>query len=244
MEGGESAAIFESLSLNPQLFINEVFNSVDDLVDGAFDYFNQEASTVLKIEGTDRSGDLKKGVAYLRNMVQSVLDKRLGMWEKYTLRHCFVVPEGFSLPKADDSAGESSMDLDFLSDQELDAQLDSLRYKLAQVGKETAELDGELYTLERQISLNSDLAGSVNGALQLYEQQSQHGMFQELIQTASELRKRMEEQRTKRLEQEGRTRAERKHISNGDLFRMNFGNGLSNATPEELEEFIADMKHV
>lgn len=33
-------------------------------------------------------------------MVQAVLDKRLGMWEKYCLLHCFAVPEGFSLPKA------------------------------------------------------------------------------------------------------------------------------------------------
>lgn len=41
MEGSESEAIFDSLNLNPQLFINEVLNSVDDLVDGAFDFFHQ-----------------------------------------------------------------------------------------------------------------------------------------------------------------------------------------------------------
>jgi len=40
-----------------------------------------------------------QGVAYLHNMIQSVLDKHLGMWEQYCLRHCFSVPEGFSLPK-------------------------------------------------------------------------------------------------------------------------------------------------
>nr|KJB44367.1 hypothetical protein B456_007G248400 [Gossypium raimondii] len=38
-------------------------------------------------------------VNYIRNMIQSSLDKRLAMWEKYCLRHCFMVPEGFSLPK-------------------------------------------------------------------------------------------------------------------------------------------------
>nr|KJB84176.1 hypothetical protein B456_N008500 [Gossypium raimondii] len=40
-----------------------------------------------------------KGVNYIRNMIQSSLDKRLAMWEKYCLCHCFTVPEGFSLPK-------------------------------------------------------------------------------------------------------------------------------------------------
>ena len=33
-------------------------------------------------------------------MIQGVLDKRLEMWEKYCLRHCFAVPEGFLMPKA------------------------------------------------------------------------------------------------------------------------------------------------
>lgn len=41
MEGSESEAIFESLNLNPQLFINEVLNLVDDLLDGAFDFYQQ-----------------------------------------------------------------------------------------------------------------------------------------------------------------------------------------------------------
>lgn len=39
MEVSESNAIFESLNLNPQLFINEVLNFVDDLTDEAFNYF-------------------------------------------------------------------------------------------------------------------------------------------------------------------------------------------------------------
>ena len=41
MEGSESEAIFESLNLNPQLFVNEVLNLVDDLLDGAFDFYQQ-----------------------------------------------------------------------------------------------------------------------------------------------------------------------------------------------------------
>lgn len=41
MEGSESEAVFDSLNVNPQLFINEVFNLVDDLVDDACNHFHQ-----------------------------------------------------------------------------------------------------------------------------------------------------------------------------------------------------------
>ena len=46
MDGGggdseESEAVFESLNVNPQLFINETLNTVDDLVDDAFLFFQK-----------------------------------------------------------------------------------------------------------------------------------------------------------------------------------------------------------
>lgn len=41
MEGSESEVVFESLNLNPQLFINETLNTVDDLLDDAFHFFHQ-----------------------------------------------------------------------------------------------------------------------------------------------------------------------------------------------------------
>ncbi|KAL6973532.1 hypothetical protein U1Q18_027718 [Sarracenia purpurea var. burkii] len=160
-------------------------------------------------------------------MIQSVLDKRLSVWEKYCLQQCFVVPEGFTLPKANESAGDSPMDLDAFSDQELDVQLDSLRNKLASVGKENAKLNRELCSLERQIVSSNHFAGSVNEALKLYEQHSVRDMFEELMKTASELRKKMEQLKTKRLEQTDRLRTEKMHISNGDLFAMNHGDGMA-----------------
>lgn len=43
---------------------------------------------------------IEKGVACVRNKVQSAMDRRLNMWEKYCLRHCFVVPDGFSMSEA------------------------------------------------------------------------------------------------------------------------------------------------
>lgn len=99
MEGSESEVVFESLNLNPQLFINETLNTVDDLLDEAFHFFHQEASALLKTDGTSRSQFISEGIAYVRDMIQSDLDTRLGMWEKYCLHHVFAVPEGFSLPQ-------------------------------------------------------------------------------------------------------------------------------------------------
>jgi hypothetical protein len=43
MEGSmsESDAVFESLNLNPQLFFNEILNTVDDFFLETFDFFFQ-----------------------------------------------------------------------------------------------------------------------------------------------------------------------------------------------------------
>lgn len=44
MEGSKGEAVFDSLNLNPQLFINEALNVVDDLVDDAFDFYQSYCS--------------------------------------------------------------------------------------------------------------------------------------------------------------------------------------------------------
>jgi len=41
---------------------------------------------------------LWKGVDCIRQKVQSVLDQKLAVWEKYCLYHCFSLPQGFQLP--------------------------------------------------------------------------------------------------------------------------------------------------
>ncbi|GAB4854942.1 hypothetical protein Ancab_023531 [Ancistrocladus abbreviatus] len=57
------------------------------------------------------------GVDYIHQMIQVALDKRLGMWEKYCLRHCFATPSGFSLSHGYEPDVESPMDEDVLTDQ-------------------------------------------------------------------------------------------------------------------------------
>ncbi|KAK9108671.1 hypothetical protein Sjap_016731 [Stephania japonica] len=78
-------------------------------------------------------------------MIQELLDRRLDMWEKYCVYSCFVVPKGFSLPKADKSDG-TSMDVDVLLDKDLDAD------------KEATELRSELQLLEKQSVLSYECA--------------------------------------------------------------------------------------
>ncbi|CAA6655363.1 unnamed protein product [Spirodela intermedia] len=108
MEGSESEAVFDTFSLKPQLFINEVLNIVDDLVDDAFDFCKEHASALVSGDGDADRSRIKfwfcvvlrsQGISSLRHMTQATLNKRLGLWERYCLLHCFSVPEGFSSAK-------------------------------------------------------------------------------------------------------------------------------------------------
>ncbi|RZC10490.1 Protein MIS12-like isoform B [Glycine soja] len=175
MEGSESEAVFGALYLNPQLFCNEVLNIIDDVLQEAFNFFFQDASRKLNIESTQRSQLLKKGVDCVRQRVQSVLDKKLATWESYILRHCFALPQGFRVPNTDD-ANENALDSGAPFDPDIDAQLDSLREKLIEVGKESEMLNQEIQALERKSIVNA--AGHINEAVQLYEQNSMHEVFQ------------------------------------------------------------------
>ncbi|KAJ4961888.1 hypothetical protein NE237_021798 [Protea cynaroides] len=241
MAGSESEAIFDSFNLNPQLFINEVLNAVDDMVDGAFEFYEQDASKLLAKTGADRSDELKKGISSIRHMIQAVLNKRLDMWEKYCLRHCFTVSEGFSLTKL--SPDDTPMDQDAPSDAELDAQLDSLREKLFVVGNESVELQRELQTLKKQSIICNSYSGSVNEALQLFEQNSTYETSQEIIRIASELRTRMERLKIRRREELDHIQVERMYNPNTDQTLMH-SKGLSNAGLEYLQELAADMKNL
>ncbi|XP_043712450.1 protein MIS12 homolog isoform X2 [Telopea speciosissima] len=242
MEDSENDAIFDAFNLNPQLFINEVLNAVDDMVDGAFEFYDQEALKLLARTGADRSDDLKKGISSIHHMIQAVVDKRLGMWEKYCLQHCFAVPKGFSMPKS--SPDDTSMDQDGPSDAELDSQLDSLREKLYVVGNESVGLQRELQALEKQSIISNSYAGSVNAALQLFEQNSVCETSQEIRRIASELRTRMEKQKIKRNEESEHVRAERIYNPNRDRSLMYYSEGVSNADPEYLHELAADLKNL
>ncbi|XP_071731528.1 protein MIS12 homolog [Rutidosis leptorrhynchoides] len=237
MDGTESEAIFDSLNLNPQLFINAALNTVDDVIDGAFDHLHKEALSQLKIDGSDKSEDLTKGLDYVRKLIQSALDKRLSMWEKYCLHGIFTVPDGFSLPKDDEGSGDV-MDVDGVVNSDLDAQLDSLRTKVSMAQQESAELKREIKVLEKQLVINNRQAVSNNELMKLTEQILEADALKELQKLATELHTKSEKLKTERGQEIQRARMERMRLLDGDMLKMIGENVLSNAKPEEIERFF------
>ncbi|XP_020971348.1 protein MIS12 homolog [Arachis ipaensis] len=197
MEGSESEAIFESLNLNPQLFVNEVRNTVDDVVDEAFDFFHQEASTKLNSEGyIQKSEDLKK-----------------------------------------DKSNENGLHPDAPFDPDIDAQLNSLRTRLTEVGKEFEVLNHEIQILEKQSTVN---AHYVNNAVQLYEQN--HVLFQEIVTTAAELGIKIRKLSTTTIEESEQMKTKVVYSLELDLSSIKSGKDLSNMNLNDLKKFARIMK--
>nr|KAJ0211524.1 hypothetical protein LSAT_V11C400201680 [Lactuca sativa] len=222
MESSESEPIFDSLNLNPQLFINAALNIVDELIQSAFDHLHQEASTQLKVDGSDRAEDLTKGLDYIRNTIQSSLDKRLTMWEKYCFLRLFVVPEGFSLPKDDEASVGDIMDVDV---PDLDSQLVSLRTKLTLAEQETGQLKREIQAFERESAINNHQATAISELTKLSDQISENDAFQELQKLAAELSMKVEKLKTEREDETQSARFQQLHLWNEDLLKIIGGNG-------------------
>ncbi|RZC61095.1 hypothetical protein C5167_022853 [Papaver somniferum] len=250
MEGTESEKVFEELNLNPQLFVNEVINRIDDTVDGAFEFFQEEA---LKLVTEDESNELKKGISSIRSVVQGALDKQINLWEKYCLRHCFVVPEGFTLHKANTS-GDSLMEDNLLADADLDDQLNSVREKLHAAGKESAELQREIHGLKLQNDLSQKNSEAVTEALQPYEQNSVHESFEEMVRAAATLHEKLAKMNAKRREEFERIREEQRKgeefnaitfdSTEGQYIMQQQSKGLPAVDLQLLGDFIADFTNI
>ncbi|GAY59649.1 hypothetical protein CUMW_196120 [Citrus unshiu] len=120
--------------------------------------------------------------------------------------------------------------------------MDSLRDKLAAVGKESSELSRELQALEKQSSATDHSAGLVSEALQLYDQNSVHDLFQEMVKTASELHMKMHNLKTKRMNDMQHIKVERVNNADRDFCSMNRGKGLYNANLEGIQDCLAELK--
>ncbi|KAJ3679985.1 hypothetical protein LUZ60_016263 [Juncus effusus] len=112
----------ESLGINPELFVNEILNSVDYALDEAFDFFLQQQLGVVGSGGGEKAEALVKGVESIRNLVQDALCKKLETWENYCQLSVFGLLQEFALPKANESAKDLSHDVE-LSDPDLDNEL-------------------------------------------------------------------------------------------------------------------------
>ncbi|XP_010450382.1 PREDICTED: protein MIS12 homolog isoform X2 [Camelina sativa] len=239
MEGSKSEAVFESMNLNPQLFINDAINTIEDYVDAAFEFYGQEASKILKIDGSDpaKSQDLSNSIERVRNLIQSVMDKRMEMWEVYCVKYCFAVPDGFVLPKTEESSSSSVYSDQEMKDQDLDAQLDSLRDKLNLVGKRSEELDSELQALERASASREQSVRLVNEALELYDESSVGEMFKEMAKVASDLRARVDTLKTRRMKASESGKVETLNNHGKEFSAM-----TSDGKLEDLEKFQAELR--
>ncbi|KGN63753.2 protein MIS12 homolog isoform X2 [Cucumis sativus] len=233
MEGSKGEVVFNSLNLNPQLFINEALNTVDDLVDDAFDFYQSQASAALKTESSDRSQDLTLVREYRKS-------ERWSNWVCISDWPCgksTALITVFQCLK-DESPGVTSISHDH--DVDLDTELDLLRNKLSEVRKENIVLNQELQALERQTASSNSQISHFNEALQLYEQSSVNDMFQEMIRTASELRVKIGKLK-KRTEETKLAIVEKVH-TNGDISHHH--KGFSNAKLDDIQEFLSDLKKI
>ncbi|VAI47145.1 unnamed protein product [Triticum turgidum subsp. durum] len=204
MEGdGETSAAEAALGLSPQTFINEVLNFVDDVCFQAFDYCLQEGAptAVGAATATNKAEELKRGVNEIHHLVKDVLDKRMNNWEMYCLRKCLTVPEGFVAPE-DDNSSAMVLHKDGNSDSELDAELNSLRKKLADANKESEELQREISSLERQTTYKSNLNSSIAEVLKLFEDKSVQENIQAIANTIPKLHQKMKVMKRKKVELE------------------------------------------
>ncbi|CAI9281561.1 unnamed protein product [Lactuca saligna] len=197
----------------------------------AVDYLAKRFCTILIVN---------LGLDYIRNTIQSSMDKRLTMWENYCFLRLSVVPEGFSLPKDDEESGSDVMDVDAVSNPDLDAHLDSLRTKLTLAEQESVQLKREIQALERQSAINNHQAALISELTKL----SENDAFQcpcffcklsQLQKLAIELRMKVEKLKT---EKEDESEHQKVRLWNEDLLRIIGGNGLSNADSQEIEGFL------
>ncbi|CAH8302618.1 unnamed protein product [Eruca vesicaria subsp. sativa] len=237
MEGSKGEAVFDSMNLNPRLFINAALNTVDDVVSEAFDLYDSKASNFLKIVGAtdNRSRELAESSDVVRGMIQSVLNNRLRMWEAYCLRYAFEVPQDFVLPESDESSPDNDQSLQ--DDQDLDAELASLSHKLNLVGKRSVELTSELQALESKSVSNQQSSRIVNEALMLYNESSVEDMFKEMTKVASELRAGIDRWKAKRANvvESARVESVKNH---GNEFPATSSDG----NLDELDGFLAELR--
>ncbi|KAF9592834.1 hypothetical protein IFM89_017799 [Coptis chinensis] len=294
MEGSESEEIFNSQNLNPQLFINEMLNAVDDVLDEGFEFFEEKAVEVLGegienelkegsignmalrkavlLRGTRQSDATEEEGNPVRCMIQEALAKRLGMWEKYCLNHCFTVPEGFSLPAAIfwPASGlvmkntklnfvvfwnlvfilglirkETSDDSMMGHDALSDAEVDN---QLDSLREKLALAGKESEELQRKLhvmrkqSISNRCAESVTGALKQFEQTPVQDMFQEMVKRAAELRAGMEKLKNKRTVEIERTKTERIYNTNKDLSVLQYSKGFADVDLCDLQEIVAELR--
>lgn len=204
MEGeDEMSAAEAALGLSPQVLINEILNTVDDVRCDGFEYCLQQGvpEAVGAATATQKAEELERGVNDIHHLVRDVLDQRMSKWELYCLRHCLAIPEGFVAPEDENSSAKvSHKDGNF--DSELDVELNLLRKKLEDANRESEELQREMSSLERQTTYKSTLNSSIAEVVKLFEDKSVQDNIQALVDTIPKLNQKMKVMKRKKVEVE------------------------------------------
>ncbi|XP_062223456.1 protein MIS12 homolog [Phragmites australis] len=201
MEGSDDAAE-AALGLSPQLFVDEILDTIGEVRAEAFDYCLQEAAAPGVLGATkaaQKAAELERGLDAICHVVKDVLDKRMTFWEKYCLQHCFTVPEGFRVPEDDNSCAKNSQK-DGTSDSDLDVEFDSLRRKVESANTESENLQRELSSLERQTTYKRKLDSSIAEIQKLFEGKSVQKNFEDLAKAIPILQQKIMGMKKKRTE--------------------------------------------
>ncbi|KAL6634752.1 hypothetical protein ACP70R_027423 [Stipagrostis hirtigluma subsp. patula] len=194
-EGAAAASAAEAaLGFHPQLFVNEVLNRIDDCCDEAFDYCRQKgaAAAIGEAKAAEKAAELERGINGCQRLVKNALDKRMSIWEKYCLQHCFTVPEGFTVNEdAIDNSCAKESHTDGTSDSDLDAELDSLRRKLESANKESEDLQREMSSLQRQAMCKRKIDSTIDEIKKLFEEESVQKMNEDLAKAVPKLQQKL-----------------------------------------------------
>ncbi|KAL2645812.1 hypothetical protein AAZV13_05G014600 [Glycine max] len=169
------------------------------------------------------------------NIIDDVLQEAFNFFFQDASRKLNIESTQRSQLLKKDDANENALDSGAPFDPDIDAQLDSLREKLIEVGKESEMLNQEIQALERKSIVNA--AGHINEAVQLYEQNSMHEVFQEIVTTASELGTKMGKLNSSMIEETDQTKTKRIYSTQMDPSAINPVKGLSNMKLDDVEEF-------
>ncbi|XP_026420959.1 uncharacterized protein LOC113317020 [Papaver somniferum] len=152
------------------------------------------------------------------------------------------------------TSGDSLMEDDLLADAELDDQLNSVREKLHASGKESAELQKELHGLKLQNNLGQKFSEAVAEALQPYEQNSVHELFEEMLGATPTLHEKLAKMNAKRREEVERIGKEQSkgenfnaltYDSTGEQYMMQQqSKGFPAVELQLLGDFIADFRNI
>ncbi|KAM0829791.1 hypothetical protein ACQ4PT_066654 [Festuca glaucescens] len=241
MEGEDANSAAEAaLGLSPQLFINEVLNTVDEVRCQAFEHGAPEA--VGAAMAAQKAEELERGVTDIHHLVRDVLDTRMSKWEMYCLRHCLTVPEGFVAPEDANSSAKVS-DKDGNHDSELDEELNLLRKKLEAANKESEELQREISSLERQTTYRSTLNSSIAEVVKLFEDKSVQDNIQALVNTLPKLHQKMKVMKRKKVEVESMVGQNVWNISGlRDQKRLALGSVASTEAIQEVNDAMNGLR--